>query len=235
MLHMEQAWRLGVKCCSAQAILYQCRRKKEVDISVPLAWVQVELWSVRLYLCADWWNELWVLEIDSGWGWSPPPPLCFSSFSLLLTPLPSFSPIGSSCLFSHTGVEDWSKNWGLRVGWDNTNKARHLVLAVLFHLSTPVSWQVEKLLHDSFSLFHFSQITCLLWDSLRLCSLIFHENFSVFKVSFRFLTTVQFPNSGNCQQHHNILTLSNTSTPRRSFLREIQSFSHKLFPVTIIY
>ena len=115
MFHLEQGWWLGVKSCSARAIGTDAEgRKGEVDISVCLAGVQANPRCVCFYLCTDWWNELWVWEIDSGWGWSPPHPSACCFFSLCpLIPHHSYLPVsrfGSSHLFPLTKVEGWSQN-----------------------------------------------------------------------------------------------------------------------------
>ena len=199
MFHLEQGWWLGVKSCSARAIGTDAEgRKGEVDISVCLAGVQANPRCVCFYLCADWWNELWVWEIDSGWGWSPPHPSACCFFSLCpLIPHHSYLPVsrfGSSHLFPLTKVEGWSQNvcvcvcvcvwWWLGRGTHNTNKVGYLVLAVLFYLTRCLSAQVNPLHH--FSVLHSqcfivpaSQIICLLWESLQPSCLIFHETSSL--------------------------------------------------------
>lgn len=107
MLHREKARGLGVKSCSAQ--------EGEVDISLSLAGVPASLWGVCVCVCfyqrADWWNELWVWEIDSSWGWSP------FTFGLAVVGrlskyglLASYRP-GSSHLFSLTDVYDCSQKF----------------------------------------------------------------------------------------------------------------------------
>lgn len=140
MFHLEQGWWLGVKSCSARTIYTNAEgRKGEVDISVSLAGAQTNPWCVCFYLCADWWNELWVWEIDSGWGWSSSFPFLacllagrLSVFTHLSSPLPFLLPVGSPQLFSQMG--------------GSTNKVGYLVLSVLFYLTTCLLAQV-KLLH----------------------------------------------------------------------------------------
>lgn len=70
-------------------------------------------WRVCFSLCADWWNELWVWEIDSGRGWSPSLPFLACVHSALIPSfLPCCSPVGSSHLFSLTNIEGSSQNGG---------------------------------------------------------------------------------------------------------------------------
>lgn len=192
MFHLEQGWWLGVKSCSARAICTDAEgRKGEVDISVCLAGVQANPRCVCFYLCADWWNELWVWEIDSGWGWSPPHPLCLLVFppcvpSLLVTPaFPFPGLVLPTCFLSLKLKADLKMSvCVLEGGGDNTNKVGFLVLAVLFYPARCLSAQVKPLHH--FSVLHSrcfivpaSQIICLLWESLQPSCLIFHETSSL--------------------------------------------------------
>lgn len=147
---------------------------------------------VCFYLCADWWNELWVWEIDSGWGWSPPHPLCLLVFppcvpSLLVTPaFPFPGLVLPTCFLSLKLKADLKMSVCVCVCWggDNTNKVGFLVLAVLFYPARRLSAQVKPLHH--FSVLHSrcfivpaSQIICLLWESLQPSCLIFHETSSL--------------------------------------------------------
>ena len=154
MFHLEPGWWLGVKSCSARAIGTDAEgRKGEVDISVCLAGVQANPRCVCFYLCADWWNELWVWEIDSGWGWSPPHPSACCFFSLCpLIPHHSYLPVsrfGSSHLFPLTKVEGWSQNVCVCVcvcvcgGWGggHTTQTRW---DILFSLSSSIWLDVSQ-------------------------------------------------------------------------------------------
>lgn len=166
MFHLEQGWWLGVKSCNAQAIYTNAEgRKGEVDISVCLAGVQANPWCVCFYLCADWWNELWVWEIDSGWGWSYSLPflacLLVGFLCALISPFPPpflFTSWFLSLAFSH---------WRWRLIPKCGEKKQHsLVLSVLFFLTRFLLAHV-KLLHHFCFIWPASQILYLLWKSLQ--------------------------------------------------------------------
>lgn len=162
MFHLEQGWWLGVKRCSARAIYTNAEgRKGEVDISVRLAGVQANPWCVCFYLCADWWNELWVWEIDSGWGWSPSLPFLASLAGRLsvCTPpssLPAHQLVPLTCFLSLKA--------DLKMGEKKTpNNTNNLVLSVLFYLTRCLLAQV-KLLHH-FCIFFFA---CFIWPASQI-------------------------------------------------------------------
>lgn len=178
MFHLEQGWWLGVKSCSARTIYTNAEgRKGEVDISVSLAGAQTNPWCVCFYLCADWWNELWVWEIDSGWGWSSSFPFlacllaCWSAFcvhSSLLTPSLPLASWFSSIVFSNGGQH---KQGGISCSFCPL-------------LSDYMSLGTGEALASLLSFIHCfvlpaSQIICLLWESLQPSCLIFHETFSL--------------------------------------------------------
>lgn len=133
---------LGVKSCSAWSIYINAEgREGKVDISVLLAPARAKPRCVLFYLCADWWNELGVWEIDSGWGWSPSSlagslagvctQLASPHFSSLF---PSRSPLGSSRLFSPRLMlkAHLKKKKG---GGGKQNKMGYVVLSVLLYLT----------------------------------------------------------------------------------------------------
>lgn len=148
MFHLEQGWWLGVKSCSARAICTDAEgRKGEVDISVCLAGVQANPRCVCFYLCADWWNELWVWEIDSGWGWSPPHPLCLLVFppcvpSLLVTPaFPFPGLVLPTCFLSLKLKADLKMSVCVLEGGGGTTQTRW---DFLFSLSSSIRLDVSR-------------------------------------------------------------------------------------------
>lgn len=168
MFHLEQGWWLGVKSCKARAIYTNAEgRKGEVDISVCLAGVQANPWCVCFYLCADWWNELGVWEIDSGWGWSSSRPflacLLVGFRCALLSPLPPpflFTGWFLSLAFSHwrwrlipkcgekttqTVLFSQSSSFGLDFSWHRWSIISVFLFSVLFDLLAKSSILFENL------------------------------------------------------------------------------------------
>lgn len=164
MFHLEQGWWLGVKSCSARAIYTNAEgRKGEVDISVCLAGVQAKPWCVCFYLCADWWNELWVWEIDSGWGWSPSLPFLACSLVGFLCALPPSSlPVHQlvplTCFLSLT----------LKADLKTRGKKQHKQSCSLCPLLTRRLLAQVKLLHH-FCIFFFA---CFIWPASQILCLL---------------------------------------------------------------